>query len=84
MLVSFLSVAALAAGGFAFPTSDLGGDKRSVAFTKTNVFESISAPPSRWIKQDVAGFSKSEATMDLRIQLVHQSMDKFHELALNV
>jgi tripeptidyl-peptidase-1 len=82
MHVSILPVAALAAGSWAFPTLGFGAEKRS--FTATSTFESISAPPSRWAKHDVAGFSKDEATLELRIQLAHQNMDKFHDLALNV
>ncbi|KAH6660927.1 peptidase S8/S53 domain-containing protein [Truncatella angustata] len=83
MHVSFLALAATAVGSFAFPTSNFGGaEKRS--FAKTNIFESINAAPTRWAKQDIHEFSKDDATMELRIQLVHQDMDKFHELALNI
>ncbi|KAI1871926.1 hypothetical protein JX265_005912 [Neoarthrinium moseri] len=77
-----LTVAALAAGGLAFPTLGLGQEKRS--FAATSVFESVPAPPSGWVRENVAAFSKDEATAELRIQLVHQNMDKFHELATNI
>lgn len=73
----FLPVVALSAGSFAFPTSN--------SFAKTAVFESISAPPSRWSKQaNIVALSKDESALELRIQLAHQGMDKFQELALNV
>lgn len=82
MHVSLLTVVALAANSLAFPTTGTGIDKRS--FAKTRVFESINSAPSRWAKQDAATLTKDESTLDLRIQLAHQNMDKFHELALNV
>ncbi|KAK9785893.1 putative Peptidase S8/S53 domain-containing protein [Seiridium cardinale] len=84
MHVSLLPVAALAAGSLAFPTFGFGGNKRSADFTKTSVFESISAAPSRFAKQDVAGFSKDDSTLELRIKLAQQNMADFHDLALNI
>jgi tripeptidyl-peptidase-1 len=72
---SILPFVALAA---AFPAS-----VRDDAFTTTSVFESIEAPPSGWVKTNV-DFNKDAAEIEVKIQLVHQDMNKFHELAMNV
>lgn len=78
-LSAFLSLALLATGSVALPAS-------SGSFAKTKVFEKPAVVPSRWAKQDslVAGLDKSNATLELRIQLAAQNTDKFHETALNV
>ncbi|KAI0178003.1 peptidase S8/S53 domain-containing protein [Pestalotiopsis sp. NC0098] len=78
-LSAFLSLALLATGSVALPAS-------SGSFAKTKVFEKPAVVPSRWAKQDslVAGLDKSNATLELRIQLAAQNTDKFHETALNI
>ncbi|KAI0132691.1 peptidase S8/S53 domain-containing protein [Xylariales sp. AK1849] len=82
MFVSkLLSVVALVAGSSAFPTFGFSAAKESS--TASSVFESIDNPPSGWVKENVE-FDKDEATIALRIQLVHQDMNKFHELATNI
>jgi hypothetical protein len=84
MLSIFLPVTALAAGILASPTLGQGrNSKRS--FAATSVFESLDTPGARWVKErDFAGLSKDEQSIELRIQLAQQNMDKFHELATNV
>jgi tripeptidyl-peptidase-1 len=78
-----LSVAlALAAGSSAFPTFGalLGKDTS----TKTSVVEKLQGPPAGWVLDDTAKFDKDVSTIKLRIQLVNQDMDKFHDMAMNV
>lgn len=48
------------------------------------VVESLSAPPRGWVKKETQQVDKESAQIRLRLHLVHQDMDKFHELALNV
>lgn len=74
-------VLALTAGTSAFPTFGLSSDR--VSSLKSSVVESINAPPQGWVKDDIK-FDKDASMIELRIQLVHQDMDKFHELAMNV
>ena len=74
-------VVALAAGSSAIPTFGWLTGKESA--TPTSIFESIPGPPSGWNKENI-DFNKDEAKIELRIQLVHQYMDKFHEMAMNV
>lgn len=50
------------------------------------VVEKLDSPPAGWIKDDVLSseMNKGEMSMKLRIHLVHQDMDKFHDLATKV
>jgi tripeptidyl-peptidase I len=78
-LSASLLLALLATGSIALSAS-------SDSFAKTKVFEKPAVVPGRWAKQDaaIAGSSKSNATLELRIHLVAQNMDKFHEMAMDV
>jgi hypothetical protein len=78
-MFSFLPVVALAAGAWAIPTFSARGE----SFAATALFESIEAAPSGWVQEDAA-LNKDEKAIELSIQLVHQDMDKFHDLAMNV
>lgn len=70
---------ALASTTLGFPTSGSQDvQKNSV------VVESLSAPPRGWVKNETQQVDKEAAQIRLRMHLVHQDMDKFHELAMNV
>lgn len=56
---------------------------RDVSF-KMSVVESLAVPPAGWLLDDSTKFDKDTSTVTLRIHLVQQDMDKFHELAMNV
>lgn len=51
---------------------------------KTSLVESLAGPPLGWEKDESIKFSKADSKITLRIHLVQQDMDKFHELAINV
>lgn len=48
------------------------------------VVESLSAPPRGWVKNETQQVDKEASQIRLRMHLVHQDMDKFQELAMNV
>lgn len=82
ILLTLASVAA------SFPTlgaltfsSSTGNDAQ---FSSSRVVESLSSPPRGWVLDDTAVVNKDEAAIRLRVHLVHQDMDKFHDLALNI
>lgn len=51
---------------------------------RNSVVESLTAPPKGWVKDDSKYVDKENAKIRLRMHLVHQDMDKFYELAMNV
>lgn len=71
----FSTVAILTTAAIARPTSE--------AFHK-NVVEKLEAPPVGWVKDASAKLDKDTTSITLKIHLVNQDMDKFHELAMNV
>jgi tripeptidyl-peptidase I len=50
----------------------------------SHVYEKLSAPPAGWAIDDSILLNKDASMLKLRVQLVQQNMDKFHELAMNV
>lgn len=73
---------------FSFTTSVLSsptaeGSTRGDEF-KSSVVEAISGPPPGWIKDEGAKLDKDSHMVKLQIHLVHQDMDKFHDLAIKV
>lgn len=50
----------------------------------SRTIEKIESAPAGWTKDESAKLDKDESLMKLRIHLVHQDMDKFHEMAMNV
>jgi tripeptidyl-peptidase-1 len=48
------------------------------------VYEKLNGPPAGWAIDDSTPIDKETSTMKLRVQLVPQNMDIFHELAMNV
>lgn len=67
-------VAAFAALASCSPTSQADAGVR--------VVESLAAPPEGWVKDSSAKMDKESHMVKLRIHLVHQDMDKFHDLAM--
>jgi tripeptidyl-peptidase I len=52
--------------------------------TSGRVAEKLNGPPAGWAVDDSTPINKDTSTMKLRVQLVPQNMDKFHELAMDV
>jgi tripeptidyl-peptidase I len=77
----FLAVLAFSSTTFAFPAS---GSSISKDVSLKSVREKLASPPRGWVKDASAKFDKDFSMMSLRIHLVHQNMDKFHDLASNV
>jgi tripeptidyl-peptidase-1 len=50
----------------------------------SHVYEKLSAPPAGWAIDDSILLNKDTSMLKLRVQLVQQNIDKFHELAMNV
>ena len=71
-------VLALASSACAFPT--VGKDDSF----KSSVVEKLSGPPAGWVKDGSVHLDKDESIMRLRIHLVNQDMNKFHNLAMKV
>jgi len=72
---------ALASTSRAFPNHEIHSS-RDILF-KSSIREKLAGPPTGWVKDEDVNVDKS-SVMNLRIHLVHQDMDKFHELATNV
>lgn len=51
---------------------------------KSSVVEALEGPPAGWTRDGSAKLNKDTSRVKLRINLVQQDMDKFHELAMNV
>lgn len=69
----------------AFPTFSSPWSSPSTKDVYVNrVVESLAAPPRGWVKDDAQIVDKDAAAIRLRMHLVHQDMDKFYELALNI
>jgi tripeptidyl-peptidase-1 len=84
-MVSFKSlfvVLAVSTCSIASPLSG-GSARRDEAF-KGGVVESLSGPPLGWAKDENVKLDKDELKISLRIHLVQQDMDKFHDLAMKV
>lgn len=81
MRFSSLLPLALATSVFSSPTS--GVSARHDDFV-TSVVETIAGPPAGWIEDKGAKLDKDSHMVKLQIHLVHQDMDKFHDLAMKV
>lgn len=77
---------ALASTAASFPTFGNFGSfgSNNDVFANSRVVESLASPPRGWVLDETAAVSKDDAAIRLRVHLVHQDMDKFHELALNI
>lgn len=73
---SLSAVVILATACTARPTS-------SVDFNGT-VVEKLASAPVGWVKDSSAGLDKDATSITLKVHLVNQDMDKFHDLAMNV
>jgi tripeptidyl-peptidase-1 len=84
-MVSFKSlfvVLAVSTCSIASPLS--GGSARRDEVFKGGVVESLSGPPLGWAEDENVKLDKDELKISLRIHLVQQDMDKFHDLAMKV
>jgi hypothetical protein len=80
-LLSTLSIAfAFSSSAFASPT---GLSSRDAPF-KSSVVEKLNGPPAGWTKDDSIRIDKDVEMVKLRIHLVQQGMDKFHDMAMKV
>ena len=52
-------------------------------FSKT-VVEKLEAAPVGWVKDSSAKLDKDSTSITLKVHLVNQNMDQFHDLAMNV
>lgn len=48
------------------------------------LIEKVHGPPPGWAVDDSTPINKESSMMKLRVQLVPQNVDKFHEMAINV
>jgi len=71
---------AIASSASAFPALW----NREADFTASSVVEKLSGPPAGWTQDDSITFDKDAATVQLRIHLIRQGVEKFSELAMNV
>lgn len=55
----------------------------NVNFNKA-VVETLDAAPTGWVKDAAAKLDKDATSITLKIHLVNQDMDKFHDLAMNI
>jgi hypothetical protein len=55
----------------------------NVDFSKA-IVEKLEAAPPGWIKDSSVKLDKDSTSVTLRVHLVNQDMDKFHDLAMNV
>ena len=51
---------------------------------KVSVIEKLNGPPVGWAKDESIVLDRDAEGVKLRIHLVQQDMDKFHELAMDV
>jgi len=76
ILKSLSAVVILTTTCVARPTS-------SVDFT-SSVVEKLNSAPVGWVKDPSAKLDKDATSITLKVHLVNQDMDKFHDLAMNV
>lgn len=73
-------VFAIAFSASAFPALQ----RDEVDFSSTSVAEKLNGPPAGWVQDDSIVFDKDASTVKLRIHLMRQGVDKFHDMAMNV
>ncbi|TVY12966.1 Tripeptidyl-peptidase sed3 [Lachnellula arida] len=83
-MVSFKSVLAVLAVSSSCLASPLTSSARKDGNFKGSVVESLNGPPLGWAKDESLKLNKEDMKISLRIHLVQQDMDKFHELAINI
>jgi hypothetical protein len=76
--------ALLALSSFSLALPSPGSHSWRDAGFKMSVFEKLAGPPVGWVKDDAAKIDKSSSQVKLRIHLVQQGMDKFHDVAIQV
>ena len=78
---TFCISVALVSKSFALPNDALRS-RRDVSF-ELSIREKLGGPPRGWVEDESVDLDKN-SMMSLRIHLVHQDMDKFHQVATNV
>ncbi|KAE9364154.1 subtilisin-like protein [Stipitochalara longipes BDJ] len=81
-LQNFVAFLALSSTAFAFPAT--GKYARKDEQFATSVREKLAGPPPGWTRDEGVTLDKDTSTLSLRIHLINQDMDKFHELAMNI
>lgn len=76
----------LASSAAAFPTFSTSWSlsSQNAPSYASGVVESLAAPPRGWALDDTKAVDKDAALIKLRLHLVSQDMDRFHEAALNI
>jgi hypothetical protein len=64
-------------------SSPTGNSRRDASF-KSSVVEKLNGPPVGWTMDDSIEVDKDVEMVKLRIHLVQQGMDKFHDMAMKV
>jgi tripeptidyl-peptidase-1 len=70
------SLVILATACAARPTSDAKLNKA--------VVEKLEGPPDGWVQDASVELDKDTTSITLKVHLVNQNMEKFHDLAMNV
>ena len=83
-MVSFKSLLVVLVVSSSSLASPLTSSARRDGDFKSSVVESLSGPPLGWAKDEGMKMNKEDMKISLRIHLVQQDMEKFHELAINV
>ena len=65
----------------AFPTPEFNPKN---GILKSSVIEQLGEPPNGWMRDPAFGVDKKALLVTLRIHLVQQGMEEFHELATKV
>jgi tripeptidyl-peptidase I len=73
---------ALSSSALTLPTS--GNDSGRDELFRSSIFEKLAGPPAGWVKDEGGQIDKDVLTVKLRIHLVQQDLDKFHDLAMKV
>jgi len=84
-LLNTLSAAlAISSSAVALSIPTVAEHSTNDATSKSSIYEKLSGPPAGWVRDDSTTINKDISTVKLRIQLMEQNMNKFHELAMNV
>lgn len=82
-LINIMSILRLLSAVTVLATTCVARPTSNVDFEKT-VVEKLEAAPVGWLKDSSAKLDKDATSITLKVHLVNQDMDKFHDLAMNV
>jgi tripeptidyl-peptidase-1 len=83
LLKIFSAFLVLPSTTIAIPTTTGKYPSKDALFS-SSIREKLAGPPAGWVRDESAKVDKETSVLSLRIHLVHQDMDKFHDLAMNV